>query len=60
LRIKYDFLTAISSGLTVEHGGGLIMVWAGFTAGGTGNVLLAEGRIDSDKYHQIQRANIRP
>ena len=43
---------------TVKHGGGSIMVWDCVTAGGTGNIVRVEGRMDSTKYQEIIEANV--
>ena len=43
---------------TVKHGGGSIMLWGCVAAGGTGNIVRVEGRMDSTKYQDILEANI--
>ena len=35
---------------TVKHGGGSILLWGCVATGGTGNILLVEGRMDSTKF----------
>ena len=42
---------------TVKHGGASIMFWGCVAAGGTGNIVRVEGRMDSTKYQEILEAN---
>ena len=42
----------------VKHGGGSIMLWGCVAAGGTGNIVQLERRMDSTKYQEIVEANV--
>ena len=42
----------------MKHGGGSILVWGCVAAGGTGNIVRVEGRMDSTKYQKILEANV--
>ena len=42
----------------VKHGGGSIMLWYYVAAGGTGNIVWVEERMDSTKYQEILEANV--
>ena len=41
---------------TVKHGGGSITLWGSMAAGGTGNIVRVEGRMDSTKYPEYPEA----
>lgn len=43
---------------TVKHGGGSMMLWGCVAAGGTGNIVQVERRMDSTKYQEIPEANV--
>ena len=43
---------------TMCFGGGSIMLWGCVAAGGTGNIVGVEERMDSSKYQEILEANI--
>ena len=43
---------------TVKYGDGSIMLWGCVAAGGTGNIVRVEGRMDSTKYQDILEANV--
>ena len=40
---------------TVKHGGGGLMVWGGFCAGGIGELHLCEGTVDQHQYLRIMK-----
>ena len=44
---------------TVKHGGGCIMLWGCFAAGGTGSLVKIDGLMDSKKYIEILEENVR-
>ena len=44
--------------LTVKHGSGSIMLWGCMAAGGRGNIVRVERRMDSPKYKEILEANV--
>ncbi len=44
---------------TVKHGGGSVMVWGCFSAGGVGSLEFIEGNMDSTMYVDILKKNLR-
>ena len=65
-KAKWNFLGTTKQGMfvekktlsTVKHGGGSIMLWTCVAAGGTGNIVRVEGRMDITKYQYILEANV--
>ena len=43
---------------TVEHGGGSIMRWGGFSAAGTARLVRIQGKMNGAKYREILDENL--